>query len=180
MVYSRVSVFRAIENIHGIAHPKSKGDFDIVAVGASGYPKPDGIFYVVYRMASRSFELSHIMKKEFRKHGSKELIGIMNYLYVRNYRRKSNSMMSKDYISVIIQDYYSGGVYLPKKYLCNFDELVMHYEVEKKKIIGWVKDYAHGEYIEKLELIYNKVMVENGLINEWEKYLEQSNLEVAV
>ncbi len=94
------------------------------------------------------------------------------YLYIRNYSRKTNSMKNPRYISVVIPDYYSGGIYLPKKILSNYDELILHYENEKKKIIGWVKEYAHDDYFKKLTIIYDKVMEENQFINEWNTYKE--------
>ncbi len=170
MALSRVTIFKKFDEINETIRPNSACKYEIVAVGSSGHPKPDGIFYVVYNSEIRSFELTHITKKEFKQYGSRELDAIMNYLFVRNYNRKSNSLKNPKYISVVIPDYYSGGIYLPKKYLTNFDELLIHYEREKKKIIGWVKDYAHEEYFDKLTLIYDKVMEENGFIDDWNKY----------
>ncbi len=170
MRLSKVTIFKKFEDIHQIIHPNSVGKYEIVAVGSSGHPKPDGIFYVVYNCEARNFELTHIMKKEFKMYGGKELIAVMNYLFVRNYSRKSNSLKNPRYISVVIPDYYSGGIYLPKEYLVDFDELVIHYENEKKKIVGWVKEYAHNEYFDKLTLIYDKVMEENGFMSKWNVY----------
>ncbi len=175
MGLSKVTIFKKFEDIHETIHPNSNGKYEIVAVGSSGHPKPEGIFYVAYKTETRSFELTHIMKKEFKLYGNRDLVGIMNYLFVRNYNRKSNSLKNPKYISVVIPDYYSGGIYLPKKYLINFEELVIHYENEKKKIIGWVKQFAHEEYFDKLTMIYDKVMEENGFINEWEKYKNENN-----
>ncbi len=74
MGLSRVTIFKQLEITHELIHPNSKGKFEIVAVGSSGHPKPSGIFYVVYNIEVRTFELSHIMKKEFKQYGGRELI----------------------------------------------------------------------------------------------------------